>query len=214
MAESSLESGQVVAARYTLLRKIGAGRDSEVWLAREDASGRERAIKLLSAAADAATRARFLRAAEAQIRIEHPNVLRCEEVSDGEPPFATFAFYPRGDLSRQRGRPWQELVPLLGGVAAGVGALHAAGLVHRDLKPANVLLTDDGTPKLADLGLTAAIGSRDNAGGGSAVQREPTAAGRRRGRRRRRRIRFWRVELRVALGVSTVLSRCRGSRAG
>jgi len=175
MGESALEIGQVVAARYTLLRKLGAGRDSEVWLVRDDVSGRERAIKLLGvlASGDAATRAAFVRTVQAQQRIEHPNVLHSDEVADGERPFATFAFYPRGDLSRVRGRPWQELVPLLGGVAAGVGALHAAGLVHRDLKPANVLLTDDGTPKLADLGIAAAIGSRENAGGGSPFSASP-----------------------------------------
>lgn len=41
---------------------------------------------------------------------------------------------------------------LLGGVAEGIAAVHAAGLIHRDLKPGNVLLADDG-PRVIDFGL-------------------------------------------------------------
>jgi hypothetical protein len=174
MAETSLENGQVVAARYTLLRKLGAGRDAEVWLARDEVSGRERAIKLPDPSAD---RASFARSVRAQHSIEHPNVLRCDDVGDDAVPYATFEYFPRGDLSRLRGRAWQELVPILGGVAAGAAALHAAGIVHRDLKPANVLLTDDGTPKLADLGLAAAMGADDAVGGGSPFSASPEQLG-------------------------------------
>jgi len=45
MVERMLESGQVVAARYVLLRKLGAGRTCEVWLAREQTGAREYALK-------------------------------------------------------------------------------------------------------------------------------------------------------------------------
>jgi hypothetical protein len=159
MVERMLESGQVVAARYVLLRKLGAGRNSEVWLAREQESGREYALKALDPAVVADTaREKFLNGARLQQSIEHPNVLRCLSVDDTDVPHAVVEYCARGDASQLRGRPWNELVPMLGGVAAGVAALHASGLVHRDLKPGNVLLADDGTPKLSDLGLAARIG--------------------------------------------------------
>jgi tetratricopeptide (TPR) repeat protein len=159
MVERMLENGQVVAARYVLLRKLGAGRNSQVWLARELESDREYALKMLDAhVAAGSARAAFLSGARLQQSIEHPNVLRCLAVDETDIPHAVFEYCARGDASQLRGRPWHELVPVLGGVAAGVAALHAKGLVHRDLKPANVLLPDDDTPKLSDLGLAARMG--------------------------------------------------------
>lgn len=53
-----------------------------------------------------------------------------------------------------------EAVQVLGGLAsqvlAGLAVAHAHGLVHRDIKPGNVLLTADGTAKVADFGITRA----------------------------------------------------------
>lgn len=39
-------------------------------------------------------------------------------------------------------------------LARGVAAAHAQGVVHRDLKPGNLIVTDDGTLKILDFGLT------------------------------------------------------------
>src|SRR5262245_7766295 len=174
MVERVLESGQVVAARYVLLRKLGAGRSSEVWLAREQQSGREYALKLLDPAVVTDTaRETFLSGARLQQTLEHPNVLRCLSVDETDVPHSVFEYCARGDASQLRGRPWSELVPMLGGVAAGVAAMHASGLVHRDLKPGNVLLADDSTPKLSDLGLAARIGDAAAERGGSPFSASP-----------------------------------------
>ena len=69
-------------------------------------------------------------------------------------------FYPDGTLwdlfqrMRQAGETFQEaeILAMFGGIVAAVAEIHARGLVHRDLKPANVLLTEDKTPVLCDLG--------------------------------------------------------------
>ena len=89
MVERMLESGQVVAARYVLLRKLGAGRTCEVWLAREQTGAREYALKLLAPAIDAThAREAFLRGARLQLGIEHPNVLRGLSVDETDTPHA------------------------------------------------------------------------------------------------------------------------------
>ncbi len=49
--------------------------------------------------------------------------------------------------------PATSLLPLAAGLAEGLGAIHAAGVVHRDLKPSNVLLADDG-PRIIDFGIS------------------------------------------------------------
>src|SRR5262245_132521 len=169
-----LENGQVLAARFVLLRRLGASRWGEVWLAREGDGGREVALKILDPAlADqSAPRARFLDAARLQMRLKDPQVLPCEEVVDAEPLFAVFPHVAGGDLSGWRGRSWTELAPALERIACGVAAIHAQGYVHRDLKPANVLQDEQG-PVLSDLGVAARVGETDALPPGSPFNASP-----------------------------------------
>ena len=167
-----LQGGQILGARYVLLRMLGAGRAAQVWQARDRESGTDCVLKVLDSGDDG-ERAAFLAGARLQQRLRHPNLQACAAVHDGEPSFAVFAPVASGDLSAWRGRPWRQLVPLLAGVAEGLAALHEQGLVHRDLKPANVLVGDDGRPLIADFGLAAPVGHAGAPGGGSPFSMGP-----------------------------------------
>jgi tetratricopeptide (TPR) repeat protein len=167
-----LQSGQILAARYVLLRKLADGRTTQVWQARDRDTGTDRAVKILTAAVSA-ERDAFLAAARLQQQFSHPNLQACEAVHDGEPAFAVLGSVAREDLTAQRGRPWARLVPVLAGIADALAVLHERGIVHRDLKPANVLVGDDGAPVLADFGLAAAVGDTAAPRGGSPFSMSP-----------------------------------------
>ena len=167
-----LESGQILAARYRLLRKLGAGHATQVWLARDAETGADRVLKVL-VSASSGDRARFLAGAALQQQVRHRNVQPCEAVHDDDPSFAVFGHAAVGDLARLRGRPWREWLPALAGVADGVAALHAGRIVHRDLKTSNVLLAESGDALLADFGLASAVGAADAPPGGSPFSMSP-----------------------------------------
>lgn len=171
----TLESGQVLAARYALLRRLGDGRTAEVWLARDRESRKDQVVKILRPEFHAVgeERSRFLRGAGLQRSVEHPNVLRCTDVHDGETVFAVFADDAVADLTRLRGAAPERIVPALVCVAAGLEAVHARGLVHGDVKCANVLLADDGRPMLTDFGLAARVGESAGPRGGSPFSSSP-----------------------------------------
>jgi hypothetical protein len=170
-----LENGQILAARFALLRRLGAGRWGEVWLAHEREGGRELALKVLTPAlaGQPELRARFLAAGRLQRELTDPAVLRCEEIVDSDPCFAVLAYAPGGSLSSWRGRPWSDVVPVLDRVAQGLAALHASGHAHRDLKTANVLLDEQGQAYLSDFGVAARIGQPDSASPGSPFSASP-----------------------------------------
>lgn len=170
-----LESGQVLHARYTLLRKLGEGRTSEAWLVRDRDGSRDCVLKVLrpALAAVPGERERFLRAAGLQQQDLHRNVLRCTALHEDDAVCAVFEHVAGGDLAARRGRDWRQLLPLLAQVAEGASALHARGLVHRDIKTTNVLIREDGNALLADLGLAAPIGDAAAGPGGSPFSSSP-----------------------------------------
>src|SRR6185436_19036525 len=85
-----LQIGQVLAARFVLLRRLGAGRWGEVWLARD--GDRDVALKILAPdlAGQPVLRARFLDTARLQASLHNSHFLSCEGAIDGDPCLAIF----------------------------------------------------------------------------------------------------------------------------
>jgi nitrous oxidase accessory protein NosD len=90
--------------------------------------------------------------------LDHPGIARLlESGSAGGRPFIVLEWVEGTDLETRLSRHGggmadQELIRLLGRLAAAVAAIHAAGWLHRDLKPANVMVRADGRPVIVDLG--------------------------------------------------------------
>ena len=148
-------SEQVVAGRYRLVRRLGTGGMSEVWLAEDVELERQVALKLLGAEADAA---RFEREARAAAALAHPNVNQLFDYGEWQGrPYMVLECLSGGTLEdRLRGGqalPDDETARIAAELAAGLAHAHDRGLVHRDLKPANVLFDEDGRAKIADFGI-------------------------------------------------------------
>ena len=113
--------------------------------------------------ASASDRARFKREAEAVAALRHPNIVQIYAVGEsGGLPYCALEFIEGGNLAdHAAGKPLppEQAATLVEQLARGVDFAHEHGIIHRDLKPANVLLTEDGTPKIADFGLAKKVDS-------------------------------------------------------
>ncbi|GAB3870446.1 serine/threonine-protein kinase [Terrabacter terrigena] len=159
----------VIAGRYRLLERIGAGGMGHVWRGRDERLSRTVAVKLLhspvglsQAEADVA-RQRAMREARITARLQHPNAVPVFDVVDHEGrPCLVMQFLPSRslqDLLAEAGTlPAEEVARLGSEVAAGLAAAHEAGIVHRDVKPGNILVGDDGVARITDFGISHALG--------------------------------------------------------
>lgn len=158
------EPGDVVADRYRLHRRIGRGGAGEVWRATDTVLDREVALKILHRhlVGDDAAMDRFRREAITAAGINHANIVVIHDIGQaGEDVFLVMELIDgptlAGILHRTAPLDPDAVVAIAHQVAIGLGAAHANGLVHRDIKPANVLLTANGTAKVADFGIAKAL---------------------------------------------------------
>lgn len=166
--------GPPAAPGYEVLAPLGRGASGVVYKARQTKLKRIVALKVLVGYAHetADQLARFRDEAVIAAQIQHPNVIQIYDIGDAAGvPYLACEYADGGTLERKLQAegplPVVEAVKLVYQIARGVGAAHSRGVVHRDLKPANILLTSDGTPKVADFGLAKVLGAESNTVTGS-----------------------------------------------
>jgi tetratricopeptide (TPR) repeat protein len=149
---------------YRLVGKIGAGGMGAVYLG-VSPGGRKVAVKLIRPgyARDNGFRERFAREVEAARRVggfHTAQVVDADPLAD--PPWMVTAFITGLSLEAAvsgAGPLGPEETRALGaGLAEGLAAIHACGLVHRDVKPSNVIVSDDG-PRIIDFGIARLAGT-------------------------------------------------------
>jgi serine/threonine-protein kinase len=147
----------LVLGRYRPLRPLGSGGSGSVWLARDEESGGEVALKIVRREGKAASRAE--REAKAAARLRHERCLRSRAfATDDRHVYIAYDYVP-GRTLREALRDGQldewETVEAAAQILEGLAHAHAHGIVHRDIKPANVLLADDPdvSIRLLDFGL-------------------------------------------------------------
>jgi serine/threonine protein kinase len=147
---------------YRLRRRLGAGGMGQVYLGLSP-GGRAVAVKVIRAdlAQDPEFRARFRR--EITVARKVSGLFTAPVIDadlDGPVPWLATEYVSGPSLadavSEHGPLPVASVLELAAGLAEGLSAIHAAGVVHRDLKPANVLLADDG-PRVIDFGISRAV---------------------------------------------------------
>jgi serine/threonine-protein kinase len=158
-----------VLGKYKLLRLLGAGGMSSVYLAEHATLHHKVAIKVLPVKRvdQSSYLARFEREAQSSARLNHPNIARAFDLeSSGAIHFIVLEYIDGTDLyakvKREGPLDVREVAEYLRQAATGLQYAHDEGLVHRDIKPANLMLDKRGTVKILDMGLALANG--DEAG--------------------------------------------------
>jgi len=164
-SDSQFAPGTLVAERYRIASILGKGGMGEVYRADDIKLGQTVALKFLPSrlALDAKLLDRLHDEVRLGRQITHPNVCRIYDIGEwGSAHFVAMEYIDGEDLSRllyRIGRlPHDKAVDITRGIAAGLAAAHAKGILHRDLKPANVLIDSHGDARITDFGLALTAG--------------------------------------------------------
>lgn len=149
------KQGGLLASRFRLVRRLGAGGLGEVWLAHDESQDRRLALKVL---ADEHARQpvrvdHFRREFSVAQSLVHPAIVRpLDFFSEDGRHFYTMPALPGGHLGERTGRSWSDCARLLLPVCDALAYAHRKGVIHGDIKPHNILLDESGAPRLTDFG--------------------------------------------------------------
>lgn len=156
----------VLAGRYRLTAPLGEGGMAAVYRGRDLRLNREVAIKILR---DELTRdpeflARFEAEAQFVASLSHPNIVPVYDVGEDQGSRFIVMEYIRGRTLKEAIEsggpiPEERAVVILRSVLDALAYAHERGLIHRDVKPHNILMTPDGTARLADFGIAHLVDS-------------------------------------------------------
>jgi eukaryotic-like serine/threonine-protein kinase len=149
---------------YEVLGLLGEGGMGVVYRARQVTLDRLVALKLLRGGSSKGL-ARFRAEALAVARLQHPHVVQIFEIGEHQgQPYLALELLEGGSLEAKltgEAQAAHDAATLICVLARAIEYAHSRGIVHRDLKPSNVLLTAEGTAKIADFGLAKFLQATD-----------------------------------------------------
>jgi TolB-like protein len=169
---------------YSVVEWLGAGGFAEVYRAWDRRLGCDVALKVLRPGLlrDEESRADLRREAEVLRKVTHPSVAAWHDFGSEDDLDYLVMELVAGDALASKLKagalPEPEVARLGAQIAAGLAAVHDAGILHGDLKAGNVLVTPEGRVKVIDFGLARHIGvERDGTLTGAATGTGVTGTG-------------------------------------
>jgi len=163
-----IECGAVVAGRYRVERRLGAGGMGSVWRARDLRLDRTVAVKLAEASPASGggcgqARRRLHREAAALAALSEPRIARVYDLVEADSELCLIMELVEGEslaalLERRKRLPVGEALGIAAQCAQALEAAHRRGIVHRDVKPSNIMMGADGV-KVVDFGIAALTGA-------------------------------------------------------
>jgi hypothetical protein len=148
---------ELVLGRYRPVRPLGSGGSGSVWLACDERTGLDVALKIIPREGKAAARAE--REAQAARRLRHERCVRAYDVGHDSSHVYIAYEYVAGRTVRETMRAEalsdEDVVEIAAQVLDALAHAHRTGIVHRDVKPSNILLEqgDEIAVRLLDFGL-------------------------------------------------------------
>jgi eukaryotic-like serine/threonine-protein kinase len=156
--ESQLREGTLIGP-YRIVALLARGGMGDVYRATDPRLGRDVALKTLLGTdrGDGHAAERFLQEARITASLDHPNIVKVFDVGmTNDRPYLVSEMLEGETLRATIGKgpvTPAHVHALASGIASGLVAAHAHGLVHRDLKPENIFITKSGTAKILDFGI-------------------------------------------------------------
>ncbi|MEU8635133.1 serine/threonine-protein kinase [Amycolatopsis sp. NPDC048633] len=154
--------------RYRLIEPIGGGAMGTVWRAQDERLDRTVAIKELLLPHDhdetrtEEAKNRAMREARIAARLQHSHAITVFAVLEEEDrPWLVMEYLASKSFAVLIGEEptsVDDAIRIGAQISSALAGAHRAGIVHRDVKPANILVSDDGTAKITDFGISRAIG--------------------------------------------------------
>ncbi|MHB8585714.1 MAG: protein kinase domain-containing protein [Thermoplasmatota archaeon] len=160
----AVRDGMVLGGRYRIVRPIGQGASSRVFVGVDTKGGRPVAVKVVRAGSSGTEAQEFAREARLAAALDHPNVIHMLDFGSEEgTPYLVMGLAEGGsvaDLVAKGATPPARARAIMLDVLAGLAYLHEKGVLHQDLKPANVVLAEDGRAQLTDFGIALSSAGR------------------------------------------------------
>ena len=153
-----LQENTLFANRYQLIKLLGRGGFSEVWLAKDNWTRLQIALKVYAPGQgmDQDGLQDFCGELASVYDLNHTNLLKPQHVDTWENmPYLIMAYCPAGSCVKRVGKMTEaELWKLIHDVAAGLAYLHEKDVVHQDIKPDNILIDTEGNYLITDFGIS------------------------------------------------------------